>query len=206
MKPILSIIVTTLVIDETTKQHLNAIINLIEKQSYSSEVILIVPDISEKTIKHPSLHIIADKKKGIYTAFNIGLRNAIGNYVYFSNPGDTPYTLPNNFDTRKSAYCFAVDIYKGSQFVFKRLPKYLSRKMPPHQGMFIRRDLHEFFNQSYSFAGDLDFWLSFKKKYAHDIEYSNTSIAKFQLGGASNDIKNFIRRKYERFKILWKHR
>lgn len=206
MKPLLSIIITSLKLDELTKHHLNVIITLIEKQSYTSEVILIVPGASETMIKHPSVRIVADEKKGIYSAFNIGLKSARGTYIYFSNPGDTPYLLPKDFDTSKSAYCFAVDVFKGSEFVFKRLPRHSSRKMPPHQGMFIKRDLHELFNQSYHFAGDLDFWLAFKRKYDSDIEYSDTPIAKFQLGGASNDMKNIIRRKYERFQVLWKHR
>lgn len=139
--------------------------------------------------------IISEKDCGIYHAMNKGINLCSGKYINFMNSGDTP--IVNNMVK-------AIKELDGERFIYGRsnwnkkvvslFENYTSSffcKMPSHQAIFFPRDWHvkNLYNLQYKIAADLDIKIRlFKEKKKIFI---NLPIVLSQVGGVSQNIKNF---------------
>lgn len=117
---------------------------------------------------------ISEPDKGIYDAFNKGIRLATGDVIYFLNSDDY---LSSSTIISEVASLFTSDetiemVYGNVEFVDNTAPyRFISGKelslgdlrqgaMCPHQGVFVRKKLFDefaFFDLSYKLASDFDF-------------------------------------------------
>lgn len=158
---------------------------------------------------------ISEKDKGIYDAMNKGLRLSEGDYVWFLNGGDEPYSadiLNRIFEINNEADFYYGDTEmiddEGSSFGKRTL------KTPPenlnwtdmingmvisHQSIIVRKFLCEDYNINYKYVADIDWTIRVLKK-CRSIINTKLIISKFLIGGFSR--KNTIRSIIERYKML----
>lgn len=139
---------------------------------------------------------------GIYSAMNLGLATASGDYIYFLNAGDelhAPNVLEQvrrTLETREPGWAFGpVQIVRGDgsatvtpewDYQRHRETLFAGGHFPPHQGTFVKRDLLNSiggFDTSYRIAADYAAFL-FLSQQSDPIELPFV-IANFTEGGTS---------------------
>ena len=83
--------------------------------------------------------------------------------------------------------------------MYVRCPNMHGRRMPPHQGMFTRKELHKKFDLRYRYAADLDFFCNFEGSI---MFHEQPVVAEFQLGGVSSRRSTYLRRRIDRALII----
>lgn len=204
----LSIIVIAVQLTRSVTDHLEKICDVIVSSGMRAELIFVCPESPVVWQKNSSLpkevafKYVRDKKKGIYSAMNLGVKASHGKFVYFSNPSDTLLSIPV-LDDWYDMICFPVKILsQNGEFKFVRTPLMKKRLMPPHQGTFVKRNRHELFNDRRKFCGDLEFFLNFKGR---KLMCDRPVVAEFRLGGVSNKKAMLVHRKIERIVVLLQH-
>lgn len=157
-----------------------------------------------KIIKSSNLNakIISEKDKGIYDAFNKGIKNSAGDIIGFLNSDDTFHTenslkiISEAFDDNTD--CVYGDLiytnseekikraWKGSKFIKGAFKK---GWMPAHPTFYCRRSLYEKFglyNDTYKIAGDFELMLRFLEKHNVKSKYIPHTLVNMKVGGASN--------------------
>ena len=141
---------------------------------------------------------------GIYDAMNKGIRQASGEYLYFLGADDS---LADDEVLNRVTRCLMKDtgvdilyacVYGVDECIgnlqqvlgreFSR-DELLSGNMPPHQGMFVRRELMRMgFDLQYRVAADYDFVV---RALLHSAKffYFDECIAFYSLNGASSQRK-----------------
>ncbi len=139
--------------------------------------------------------------KGVFPAMNIGLQQAMGEYVYFLNAGDVlhdPESLANArksmvvncdaligrvqfiYSPKRSVVPSVVDIERESKHFFAR------GLFPPHQGLVTRRALlYDVggFNEDFTVASDYEVFLKLTARASFCT--TNSVLADFYVGGLS---------------------
>ena len=215
--PLISII--TVVYNNVS--HLQKTLNSIYKQKYNNyELIIIDGGSNDGTLKiikknsHKIDYWISEKDKGIYDAFNKGLRVASGDYVGFVNSDDI--LLPNALRILKK-YIYK---YPNKDFIFGAVKKHwgILHGYKPWKiyfswgfysshstGFFIKLKSAKkigLYNLKYKFSADYDYFFRMivKKKMTGIATTKKEVFGIFRIGGFSSKI-NFIDHFFEETKI-----
>lgn len=183
-------------------------------QSYKNwELILIDGSSDDGTIeivkKHESKihYFVSEPDSGIYNAMNKGLKHVSGDFVFFLNANDTLYSsdvlekvtdeliahpdirlLFGNINTvspdKLTSKIISYETLKdGSYFMNNNIC---------HQSIFYEKKLFEqigLYEESYKIASDLDFNIKCLLTHKVKTKYLPITIANFQLGGLSSNLK-----------------
>ncbi|WP_440680319.1 glycosyltransferase family 2 protein [Candidatus Pelagibacter sp. HIMB1517] len=187
-------------------------IDSVKKQNFKDyEHIIVDGGSTDKTLskikknKYSRLKLFVHKKKGIYQAFNFGLKKSSGNIVHFLNSDD--FYSSNNIlkkvyliflnENKLDIGFFGVEFLRHGMLGLRR--KYDSvgfRKyylyfgiMPPHTGAFIKKKIFSkigYFDLSYKIASDFDLILKIFKNKSINYRFFKKVVVKMKPGGASN--------------------
>lgn len=166
--------------------------------------------------------IISESDEGIYDAFNKGVRVSTGDVIYFLNSDDYLY------DTEvigKVALAFhehpetmviygRVLVWDPNLEIFQPVAVPADRdvlrrgRMPPHQGLFIRKTMFEKYGEfdlQYEICSDFDFLLRVMADEQNKAIPLNETIAVFRTGGVSTQLFNKKKLRQERAAVLQSH-
>lgn len=167
--------------------------------------------------------VISEKDEGIYDAFNKGVKNSSGKYIYFLNSDDyfiDEYVLEDiskEIDACEENLDFIygnVEVYSSNgEFVYRAgkpttIKDFQMGQTYPHQGFIAGRHLFEkynYFDLNYSLVADLDFMVKCFKDVKLKGQYLDRSITVFTQGGASNDFSNRQVAVHETKRVLENH-
>lgn len=219
-----SIIIATLNNQDTLEKNLKSI----KDQDYKDfEIIVIDGGSRDKTIeiikkfKFQNIKIKFQKGKGVYNAFNEGIKHSIGEIIIILNADDYFYKnyalskiskefeLNENLDLLMSNVKMVnkkdkiIRVYKND--LFRNFMFYLGY-MPPHPGIFLKKEIYNkfgYFVENLENAGDFEFLLRviYKKK----IKYKKIGdfLVHMNYGGKSNkNIYSFVTNTIEIKKAL----
>lgn len=157
--------------------------------------------------------LISEPDRGVYDAFNKGIKLATGDIIYFLNSDDYFYDNQVLEDVaREFSINSNTSIVYGNvliknekndsfQILFGRklaLEDFKKRLMPCHQGVFTKKELfykHGLFNIEYKIASDFDFLVKCFITDEQKIKYIDRLISIFREGGLSSDSKKAISEK-----------
>ena len=152
--------------------------------------------------------LVSEKDYGISDAFNKGVFNSNGKWLFFLNSGDTFSTKTSItkiktdlFANQHKFLCFyKVELSNGKatmptkEMIEKKGIDYIVNKAEiPHQGTFISKHLftkYGMFSTSLKVRMDYDFFLRIRKESSNFIFIDNI-IANYEVGGISNQVENF---------------
>lgn len=158
--------------------------------------------------------IISEPDKGVYDAFNKGLKLANGNVVGFLNADDvffnenTVQEIVNAFNENKTDIVYGNLDYvteKGKvvrSWISKPYEKGLVKKawMPAHPTFYCKKEVYDRlggYNDSFKIGGDFELCLRFLEVHKVSSVYLNKKLIKMLVGGISN---NGIRSKWTIYK------
>ena len=231
MTPKISIITVVRNNSEPLRQTLTALVSL----DYDNiELIVIDGNSTDSTpnviaeFTHDISYWISERDTGIYDAMNKGLRVATGEYVWFMNAGDLPYSDDVLKDVFRPSEQYA-DIYYGEAMIVssdgrelglrrKKLPRKLTQKSflrgmtICHQSIFIKRSIAPLYNLNLRYVADID-WVIRSIGSAKSCENAKVIVSKFSEGGFSTANKwaslkerfNVMKEHYGLARTLWAH-
>lgn len=149
--------------------------------------------------------LISEPDKGVYDAFNKGLRHATGDAIAFLNSGDT-YTSSSvvsrmaerlSFDCTQAVFADVqiVDARDLDRVIRRYSSKRFSPKamayglMPAHPSLFLRREIYERvgeYNPKFEIAGDFELCLRIFLNGSIRYRYFNEAVVNMPTGGLSN--------------------
>ena len=217
----ISLITLTKNSEETIESTLKSVKNQNTKIFENIFIDCISKDNTINIIKSSNLNIkiISEKDKGIYDAFNKGIKNSSGDIIGFLNSDDTFHT-ENSIKIISEAFDENIDcvfgdlVYTDSEEKIKRVWKGSEFKkgafkkgwMPAHPTFYCRRSIYEKFGlyiDSYKIAGDFELMLRFFEKYNIRSKYIQQTLVNMKVGGASNSgLKSKIDILKEEFRAL----
>ena len=201
----ISIITITFNAEATLANTLNSVF----RQSYKNiEHIIIDGKSKDMTLKicndFPHIaKIISESDKGVYDAFNKGLRLATGEIVGFLNSDDVFYNENSVQEIVNAFLSNEVDIVYGDliyinqekkiirNWISKPYEKGLMKKawMPAHPTLYCRKVIYDRlggYNDSFKIAGDFELCLRFLEVNQVSSFYLNKKLVKMLVGGISN--------------------
>ena len=152
-----------------------------------------------------SVRVLQDQGIGIYNAMNIGLFNAIGEFVVFLNAGDQlirNISLQeiikklNKVDVLFMGYQIRERTFKPNSF-----QKFVYKMPTSHQAIVFKQDVHKNFpyDLNYKIAADFDV-LHRLKKCGYTFNTDNTIFVSIETGGISDLQRSLVL--YERLQII----
>ena len=191
---------SALTIEETLKS--------VKNQSYKDiEHIIIDGKSNDDTINicnnYPHLvKIICEKDKGVYDAFNKGLKIASGDVIGFLNSDDTfadkesLKKIVDGFDSETHAVFGNLNFYnKNNKVIRKWISKPFKKGafekawMPPHPTFYCQKKIYDkygHYDDSFMIAGDFELMLRFIQVNKIRTKFINKNLIKMQSGGISN--------------------
>lgn len=219
-----SIITATLNSQETINKTLNSIIS---QDYHDYEVIFVDGHSTDNTINLinnsniKKKTIINQNGKGVYNAFNEGIKCANGEIILIINSDDYLKETNSLFEINNilvkypeiSLFISNVEMinkndniirnYKSNNF--KKFMFYFGH-MPPHPGVFIRKEIYEkygLFNEHYENAGDFEFLVRIILKQKINFKIIKKCFIQMSYGGKSNkNLKSFLKNTIEIKKAL----
>ena len=197
--------------EKTILETLNSVLN----QTYENiEHIIVDGESTDKTnfflniYPYKNKKIFHIKKKGVYNALNYGIKKATGDILHLLHADDmyqSTDTISNvvKIIKKRKESVFTSDIAYFDKEKYSTISRFYSAKnfkvsqvkfglMPPHPGLFIKKDIYKnfYYDESYKIAGDFDFItrIFFKKKIR--FFYLNLISVRMRIGGLSS--KNFF--------------
>lgn len=180
----------------------------IDYQIYNNlEHIIVDGNSTDNTIKicnefSKDLKIISENDKGVYDAFNKGLKMASGDVVGFLNSDDVFYndnslkTIVDGFDENTDAIFGNLKFYnKKNKVVRKWMSKPFENGafekgwMPAHPTFYCRKIFYDElgrYNDSFKIAGDFELMLRFIQVNKIKTKFINKNLIKMEDGGISN--------------------
>ena len=196
--------------EKTLLETLNSVLN----QTYENiEHIIVDGESTDKTkifLNHypfKNKKIFHIKKKGVYNALNYGIKKATGDILHLLHADDiyqSTDTISNvvKIIKKRKESVFTSDIAYFDKEKYSTISRFYSAKnfktsqvrfglMPPHPGLFIKKDIYKnfYYDESYKIAGDFDFVtrIFFKEKIR--FFYLNLISVRMRVGGLSS--RNF---------------
>ena len=219
-----SIITATLNSQETINKTLNSIIS---QDYHDYEVIFVDGHSTDKTINLinnsniKNKTIINQNGKGVYNAFNEGIKCANGEIILILNSDDyfkeanSLFEINNLFVKYSNIPLFISNIeminkndniirnYKSNNF--KKFMFYFGH-MPPHPGVFIKKEIYEkygLFSENYENAGDFEFLVRVILKQKINFKIIKKCFIQMSYGGKSNkNLQSFLKNTIEIKKAL----
>jgi len=218
----ISLITLTFNSQDTVLKTLNSIFSQENKQF---EHLIIDGKSNDSTLtiiknNSPESNIISESDKGIYDAFNKGIKNSKFEIIGFLNSDDIFYDkeslqlISEAFD--ENTDCVYGDliytnkenkikrVWKGSQF---KKDAFKKGWMPAHPTFYCRRSVYEkygLYNDAYKIAGDFELMLRFFEKHNIRSKYIPHTLVNMKVGGTSNSgIKskiNILKEEFRAFK------
>lgn len=200
-----SIITITYNAEKTIQKTLESV----AAQSYKNiEHIIIDGNSSDNTVKicesYPHIStLISEKDRGIYDAFNKGIKLASGDLIGFLNADDVFYDshalceLVKAFD--KDTDCvFGNVVYMNHQGTIVRRWKgqpffkgaFKKGRMPAHPTFYCRRSVYKKlggYKENFKIAGDFELMLRFLENNGVTSKYLDQVFVKMLTGGISNN-------------------
>ena len=200
-----SIITITYNAENTIFNSLNSVFS----QSYKNiEHIIVDGDSKDNTVKickefnHIS-KLISEPDKGVYDAFNKGIKLAAGDVIGFLNADDTFYNENSIQDIVDAFSNNETDIVYGNldyvneeskvirNWISRPYAKGLVKKawMPAHPSFYCKKEVYEClggYNDSFKIAGDFELCLRFLEINNIPSLYLNKKVVKMLVGGISN--------------------
>lgn len=147
--------------------------------------------------------IISESDKGVYDAFNKGLKIATGDIIGFLNADDVFYDSNSVKEIVAAFYENNTDIVYGNldyinengkvirNWISKPYIKGLAQKawMPAHPTFYCRKEIYERlggYNNSFKIGGDFELCLRFLEVNNIPSYYLNKKLVKMLVGGISN--------------------
>lgn len=180
----------------------------VENQVYSNlEHIIIDGKSTDNTLKicnqFPHISkIISEYDKGVYDAFNKGLKLAKGEVIGFLNSDDIFYdkhslqTIAASFDDKTDCVFGNLDYINNEGKVVRKWRSKTYQKgdfskgwMPAHPTFYCRKSIYDQFggyDDSFDIAGDFELMLRFLEKKNICSKYIDKTLVKMMVGGLSN--------------------
>ena len=201
----ISIITITFEAEATLEKTLNSVLN----QSYKNiEHIIVDGGSKDKTLEickkfsHIS-KIISEEDKGVYDAFNKGLKLASGDVIGFLNSDDFFYNknsvqeIVNAFSNNETDIVYGNLDYINEEgkvirnWISEPYEKGLIKRawMPPHPTFYCKKQVYDQlggYNDSYKIGGDFELCLRFLEINQVPSYYLNKKLVKMLVGGISN--------------------
>ena len=223
----ISIITVCLNSEKTILETLNSVLS----QTYKNiEHIIVDGESEDKTKiflrKYPfkNKRIFSIKKRGVYNAINYGIKKATGDIIHILHADDifqsnqTISDIVNKIKNRKEKI-FLSDVVFFNNSNFSTISRYYSAKkfkknklryaiMPPHPGLFVRKEIYKKFlyDENYKIAGDFDFFIKALLINKINFFYMNLISVRMRMGGISGkNINAYITSTIEILKIFKKH-
>jgi len=199
--------VSIITISYNSSKTISKTLESVKNQNYKNlEHIIIDGNSNDETLKickrfHHISKIISEKDKGIYDAFNKGLKIANGEIIGFLNSDDIFYdenslkTIVDGFDKNIDAVFGNLKFYNNKKITRKWISKPFKKGafkkawMPPHPTFYCRKSIyneHGFYNDSFKIAGDFELMLRFIELYKIKTKFINKNLIKMKAGGISN--------------------
>ena len=219
MTPKISIITIAYNSEKTIEQTIKSVIS----QSYPHKEYIIVDGLStDNTLNivnsyaHQIDCIISEADKGISDAFNKGIAKATGELIVLINSDDE--LLPEALQIVADTWDGKSDIWSGDYTAWNEqtgqsfticpsldfpTPPYFRRAV--HQGRFIAKKLYErigLYDENIKYPMDLEFLMRAYRNGA-TFQYIPQSVAKFRLGGVTND--SIFKKKQDYTYMVRKH-
>jgi glycosyltransferase involved in cell wall biosynthesis len=223
----ISIITVCLNSEKTILDTLNSVIN----QTYKNIEHIIVDGGSKDKTKtflrkyiFKNKRIFSIKKKGVYNAINYGIQKATGDIIHILHSDDiyqsnqTISDIINKIKNRKEKIFISdVVFFKNNNFStisrFYSARKFKKNKlkygiMPPHPGLFVKKEIYKEFlySENYEIAGDFDFFVKTLLISKINFFYINLISIRMRMGGISGkNINAYITSTLEILKIFKSH-
>ena len=200
--------VSVITISYNSEKTIKATLESVVDQTYKNiEHIIIDGNSNDNTVKISKkfshiFKLISEKDKGVYDAFNKGLKIATGDIVGFLNSDDTFYNkdslqnIVNEFDKSVDAVFGNLKFYNKNnkitrEWVSKPFKKGAFEKawMPPHPTFYCRKSTYNklgFYNDSFKIAGDFELMLRYMEVNNIKSKFINKNLIKMKAGGISN--------------------
>ena len=187
--------------------HITRCLNSVSSQRFKDfEYIIIDGKSSDGTLEEIKKFkcvdkLISEPDKGIYEAFNKGIKNAKGEVIGFLNSDDVFFNedslglIYESFDD-KTDCVFGDLIYTDSKNKLKRIWKsrpfsnglFKNGWMPAHPTFYCKKSIYEkhgLYNESYKIAGDFELMMRFLEKNKIRSKYIPKNIVNMRVGGIS---------------------
>lgn len=165
-------------------------------------------------LKSNNINFISESDRGIYDAFNKGLKIAKGDFISFLNSGDVYFDstslnkIIENLDIQLDVIWFKNE-HKLKDKVLRvtKVPEWACRNfkiMPPHQATFLNAKSfkNRFYDINYRIAGDYDFFLKNLNLFRNG-NFINKIVVTQYYGGISNSgIKSILKGNIEAYRSL----
>lgn len=223
IKPLVTVITITFnCIKYGRKETLIQSIESVQNQDYENfEHIIIDGASSDGTLEllqsYPHLKVFSEPDRGVYDAFNKGVKRANGKYIVFVNSDDY-------FSTNK-AISLSVDAlekenadysYATTYLLNEKNPKRSTMRVPKiwksfskmpfcHQSMFCKVDVLKeigLFNEDNKITSDYEVYMKLLLGGYKAVQV-NESIVTFRVGGISDNIEIFAKERCELFKKIY---
>ena len=201
-----TIITITYNAQSTIEKALNSVVN----QSYKNiEHIIIDGDSKDNTLKicekfSHIAKIISKPDKGIYDAFNKGLKLASGDIIGFLNADDVFFSEDSVKEITSAFIKNNTEIVYGNldyvnengkvirNWISKPYKKGLEKKawMPAHPTFYCKKEIYDRiggYNDSFKIAGDFELCMRFLNVNNIPSYYLNKKLVKMLAGGVSNN-------------------
>ena len=219
--------VSIITISFNSAKTIDETLSSVSKQTYGNiQHIIIDGGSSDKTLhickKYSHISkIISEKDKGVYDAFNKGIKHSTGDIIGFLNSDDTfdnknsIEQIVNGFEKNTDAIFGNLKFYNENDKIVRRWVSKPFKKgmfkiawMPPHPTFYCRKKVYDkygYYNDSFKIAGDFELMLRFMECYSINTRFLSKNLIRMKPGGISNSGLiskiQILKEEFEAFKI-----